>query len=67
MGVALVARNIAIHCRETNPERFYLAGILHDVGRLIVLENMPEESNEIMSRQAEIGGILWQIAGRRVF
>lgn len=61
LGVALIARNLAIHCRETNPERFYLAGILHDIGRLIILENMPEEAKEIMSRQAEIGGILWQI------
>ncbi len=61
MGVAIIARNLAIHCRETNPERFYLAGILHDIGRLIVLENLPEESKEILSRQSEVGGILWQI------
>ncbi|MDH5458457.1 MAG: HDOD domain-containing protein [Nitrospinota bacterium] len=61
MGVAIIARNLAIHCRETNPERFYLAGILHDIGRLIILENLPNESNEILKRQKETGGILWQI------
>ncbi len=61
LGVAIIARNLAIHCRETNPERFYLAGILHDVGRLITLENLPEESKEIVSRQNEVGGIMWQI------
>ncbi len=61
LGVAIIARNLAIHCRETNPERFYLAGILHDVGRLIILENLPEESKEIISRQNEVGGIMWQI------
>ena len=61
LGVAFIARNLAIHCRETNPERFYLAGILHDIGRLIILENLPEEANEIMSRKKEIGGLLWQI------
>ncbi len=61
LGVAIIARNLAIHCRETNPERFYLAGILHDVGRLITLENLPEESKEIISRQNEVGGIMWQI------
>ena len=61
MGVAIIARNLAIHCRETNPERFFLAGILHDVGRLIMLENLPEESKEIVSRQNEVGGIMWQI------
>ncbi len=61
MGVAIIARNLAIHCRETNPERFYLAGILHDIGRLIILENLPDEAKEIITRQNEIGGVMWQI------
>ncbi len=61
MGVAIIARNLAIHCRESNPERFYLAGIVHDIGRLIILENLPEEAKEIIARQNEVGGIMWQI------
>jgi len=61
MGVAIIARNLAIHCRESNPERFYLAGILHDIGRLIILENMPEEAHEIIARRNKVGGLLWQI------
>ena len=61
LGVAIIARNLAIHCRETNPERFYLAGILHDIGRLIILENLPDEAKEIIIRQNEVGGTMWQI------
>ncbi len=61
LGVAIIARNLAIHCRETNPERFYLAGILHDIGRLIILENLPEESKEIASRLNEVDGLMWQV------
>jgi len=61
MGVAIIARNLAIHCRETNPERFYLAGILHDIGRLIILENMPDEASEIITRQNKTDGIMWEI------
>jgi putative nucleotidyltransferase with HDIG domain len=61
MGVAIVARNLAIHCRETNPERFYLAGILHDIGRLIILENLPDEASEIITRQNEVGGVVWKV------
>lgn len=61
LGVAIIARNLAIHCREANPERFYLAGMLHDIGRLIILENLPKESKEVMNRLNEIGGIMWQI------
>lgn len=41
---------IATNCREDNPERYYLTGILHDVGRLIILENHPEKAREIMER-----------------
>ena len=61
MGVAIIARNLAIHCRESNPERFYLAGILHDIGRLIILENLPDESKEIITRRKDTGKILWQV------
>ena len=61
IGVAIVARNLAIHCRETNPERFYLAGILHDIGRLIILENLPNEASEIITRHNKIGGIVLEI------
>jgi putative nucleotidyltransferase with HDIG domain len=61
MGVAIITRNLAIHCRESNPDRFYLAGILHDIGRLIILENMPEEAHEIIARRNKVGGLLWQI------
>lgn len=41
---------IAVNCREDNPERYYLTGILHDVGRLIILENHPEKAREIMEQ-----------------
>ena len=60
-GVAIIARNLAIHCRETNPERFYLAGILHDIGRLIILENLPDQASEIITRQSKTGGLVWEI------
>lgn len=41
---------IATNCREDNPERYYLTGILHDVGRLIIFENHPKQAQEIMER-----------------
>jgi len=41
---------IAVNCRADNPERYYLTGMLHDVGRLIILENHPEKAREIIER-----------------
>jgi len=61
MAVGLIARNLAIHNREANSERFYLAGILHDVGRLIILENLPEQSHEIFDMHNDKRGVMHEI------
>ena len=50
VGCGVAAWVIALNCAEANPERYYLTGILHDVGRLIIFENHPEKAREIMQR-----------------
>jgi len=57
----IAARLIAIQNREPNPERLFLAGILHDVGRLVLLENLPEEANIIMDRFSKEDKLLCQV------
>ncbi len=46
----IAARAIAIYNREVNPELFFLAGILHDIGRLILFEKLPDAAEKIMAR-----------------
>jgi putative nucleotidyltransferase with HDIG domain len=41
------ARTIASLVGEKNVEQFFVAGILHDVGRLIIFEKLPDKSEEI--------------------
>ena len=48
----ITARLIGIQNNEPNSERLFLAGLLHDVGRLVLLENLPEEADIIMDRYA---------------
>lgn len=43
-----VARILAQFRRELNIERFFVAGILHDIGRLIIYLRMPQEAHELM-------------------
>ena len=50
VGCGVAAWVIALNCSEANPERYYLTGILHDVGRLILFENHPEESRKILEQ-----------------
>ncbi|VAW82689.1 Predicted signal transduction protein [hydrothermal vent metagenome] len=40
---ALVARNLAQRCNVLHSERLFTAGLLHDIGRLLMLTRLPDE------------------------
>ena len=61
VGCGISAWVIALNCREIDPERFYLTGILHDVGRLIILENHEEEAREIMERSRAENKLVYEV------
>jgi HD-like signal output (HDOD) protein len=48
VGCGVAARALANLCHEANIERFFVAGILHDVGRLIIFDRLPEKAKEIV-------------------
>ncbi|TVR53284.1 MAG: HDOD domain-containing protein [Puniceicoccaceae bacterium] len=48
VATGLCARLLAQERRESNSERFFLGGLLHDIGRLILYQARPEESLEIL-------------------
>ena len=48
IGCGVVARVIAGVNRESNVESFFVAGILHDIGSLLIYSLMPEEAVKIM-------------------
>lgn len=50
-GVA--ARSIAQYRDEKNIERFYLAGILHDIGRLVIFKKEPSLARDAFFRSRE--------------
>jgi putative nucleotidyltransferase with HDIG domain len=39
----LVARALARRCRVLHPERLFTAGLLHDIGRLLMLTELPDD------------------------
>ncbi len=57
VATGLAARIIAVYRREPNADRFYLMGMLHDLGRLILLLNVPEKMQKVVSLY-ENGGLL---------
>ena len=40
---------LAAHCNEQDKERFFVAGLLHDVGRLIMLKNRVQAAQSVLS------------------
>ncbi len=49
VATGLAARIIAVYRREPNADRFYLMGMLHDLGRLVLFLNLSEEMQKVMS------------------
>lgn len=50
IGVGIAARTLASYRREPNVERYFVAGILHDIGRLVMYMKIPDASREAIER-----------------
>ncbi len=46
---AILAQKIAVECELSNPDEFFLAGLLHDIGRLVLMQTFPEEYQKILA------------------
>jgi putative nucleotidyltransferase with HDIG domain len=50
ISAGLAARSIAALSGEYNVERFFVAGLLHDIGRLVFCLKAPDENAEILKK-----------------
>jgi HD-like signal output (HDOD) protein len=66
IGVGIAARTIATFRREMNIERFFVAGILHDVGRLLMFAKIPDLSRESISHAHKNGMLLFVAEAERI-
>lgn len=58
LGCGVAGRILAIFGRQVNPEFFSTAGLLHDVGKLILISQSPEEYTRVaeLNRDADVLG-----------
>ena len=61
IGCALGARLIAEHIREPGKDRFFLLGILHDIGSLIIYKKAPKAAQKALELSEENSEFLFQI------
>jgi HD-like signal output (HDOD) protein len=66
VACGLAARSIAKHKRFSNPENLYVAGMLHDIGSLVIYKQIPEKALEALTRCNQWGIPLAQ-AEKEVF
>ena len=57
---AVVARKLAVEDQLSNPDEFFLAGLLHDIGRLVLIEHDPEKYARVFENGTSEAGILEQ-------
>ncbi|HYC30769.1 MAG TPA: HDOD domain-containing protein, partial [Gemmatimonadales bacterium] len=58
---AVAARTIAVQRREPNAERFFVAGLLHDIGRPVIYQKLPAQSKEILLRCRSTGELMHRV------
>lgn len=66
IATGLAARLLATSQREANLERFFVAGILHDVGRLVMYVQVPDLCLQLLE-ESRSTGVLLHRAEREMF
>lgn len=64
LAAGLISRAIASRRREANVERFFVAGLLHDVGLMVLLLQLPVEEGQALAKAGT--GVPLEIAEKGV-
>ena len=57
----MISRMLATHKGIPQTEQFFVSGLLHDLGRLIIYEHFPEDSHNILQRSQTTNNLLYEI------
>lgn len=60
IGCAVIARALAAECERKERERYFVAGLLHDIGRLVLFQTMPDLAAEVMRHAISTKATLYQ-------
>lgn len=58
LACGIAARYLAMTRRMPKPEKFFVAGLLHDVGRLVLYSQAPELAQRVFREQHRLQGLL---------
>ncbi|WP_172597688.1 HDOD domain-containing protein [Sulfuriflexus mobilis] len=61
ISCAVAARIIASHRRVANIEQYFTAGLLHDIGRLVIFVELPHRATEILSKSKRTNAPMYKL------
>jgi putative nucleotidyltransferase with HDIG domain len=61
LACGVASRSLAIARQLPKPEKFFVAGLLHDIGRLVLLSRAPDKAREIFSLYGANRRLLWEV------
>ena len=61
IAVGVTARIIANHHNENNAERFYVAGLMHDIGRLVLYIKQPDIMRQLLEKREKNNVLLYML------
>jgi len=56
LSVGVIARVLASYARERDIERLFISGLLHDIGSLLIYQQLPCEASDIL-RRSQVEGV----------
>lgn len=66
IACGIIARSLAVYRRESNVERLFVAGMLHDVGHIVLASARPEISRELLETQRDTGRFYLELERERL-
>lgn len=66
IACGIIARCLAVYRRESNVERLFVAGMLHDVGQVVLAAARPELIRELLEAQRDNGDFFLQLERERL-
>jgi HD-like signal output (HDOD) protein len=66
IACGIIARSLAVYRRESNVERLFVAGMLHDVGQVVLVTSLPEVSRELLEAQRDSGAFYRDLERERL-
>ncbi len=66
IACGIIARSLAVYRRESNVERLFVAGMLHDVGQVVLAAARPEVSRELLEAQRDTGRFYLELERERL-